>query len=201
MTAAIALAQPSHQSFRPHSPPPRLSVIPGGRTAHSEPEAEIQLGVERLFPELRRRARYLTKGTDSALDLVQDTVERAMKFAHGYEPGTNLRAWLFQIMYSVFASQCRRAQRHRGVLERVAAEPNHWGASPDTEATYPGLSRVIEAHLSSLPVAFAHVVWLVDVQQLSYKEAAEQLDAPIGTIMSRLHRARRLLRARLEQAA
>lgn len=201
MTAAIALAQASHPPFCQPSPAPRLSVISGGLISQSEPEAEIQLGVERLFPELRRRARYLTKGTDSALDLVQDTVERAMKFAHGYQPGTNLRAWLFQIMYSVFASQCRRAQRHRNVLERVAAEPDHWGASTDSEASYPGLSRVIEAQLASLPAAFAHVIWLVDVQQLSYKEAADQLGAPIGTIMSRLHRARRLLRARLEQAA
>lgn len=197
MTAAPALTYPCPQP----SPAPRFSVIPGGLGRGDDPELELRRGIESLLPYLHRRARYLTKGSESAHDLVQDTIERAFKFAQSYESGSNLRAWLFQVMYSVFASQCRRAQRHRNAVERMATEATVWGKSTSSQPTYPGLSRTLERQLLGLPASFARVVWLIDVQELSYKEAAEQLDIPIGTIMSRLHRARRLLRERLERAA
>lgn len=177
-----------------------LSVIPGGAAARTAQELEVQQGIAALLPDLSRRARYLTKRPDAALDLVQDTVERALRFARSYQAGTNLRAWLLQVMYSVFASQCRRSSRHRDAVEALTAEPWH-AATLNAEPVSQALSPAMRAHLLQLPTAFAQVVWLVDVLELSYQEAADDLGVPIGTVMSRLHRARRTLRARLHDAA
>lgn len=160
--------------------------------------AEVREGIGETIPALQRRARYLARSTSEAEDLVADTVERALRFASGYRAGTNLRAWLMQIMYSVFASRCRRARRERLAHQTLGFDPNGWSAASsemaDNRAVFDGFIEKLRA----LPQRYAEVLWLVDYQEYAYSEAAEVLAVPLGTVMSRLHRARRLMRAALD---
>lgn len=155
--------------------------------------------IERAMPQLRARALRLTGRPDRADDLVQDTVERALRFRASYIPGTRAKAWLHQILFSVFVTRYRRSKRERRVLDRVARDPNAWPRPvverPDTAA---GLSRSTTSMLEALPAAHREVVRLVDLDGWSYRDAAEALEVPLGTVMSRLFRARRSLRRALE---
>jgi RNA polymerase sigma-70 factor (ECF subfamily) len=150
-----------------------------------------------LVPSLRSRAQRLCLGRcDEAEDLVQDTVERALRFEPSYEPGTNLRAWTHQILFSVFITRCRRRRRERRALDALGNDPCSWTRRDDP----PEMSRLtqrVEDALDALPRQFGAAVKLVDLGELSYKEAAEALQVPVGTVMSRLFRGRRLLAAAL----
>jgi RNA polymerase sigma-70 factor, ECF subfamily len=148
------------------------------------------------LPRVEARARRLTKSSADAEDLVQDTIERALCFEATFEIGTNLRAWLLQIMQSVFVSRYRRKQRERAALAKVAVD-ECIGLRPAPLFVPPELGRGARAALSSLPLSFQQVIELVDLGEQSYKEAAHQLGVPVGTVMSRLFRARRLLATRL----
>jgi len=156
-----------------------------------------------LVPELRGRARRLCGSPTVAEDIVQDTVERALRFEGQYERGSNLRAWVHQILFSVFISRCRRARRERDAMRWLGSDPCAWTVpqrigSPETSAA---LSPRAQAELDALPEPFRVVVKLVDLDELSYREAAESLGVPLGTVMSRLHRARKLLAEQLRDAA
>jgi RNA polymerase sigma-70 factor (ECF subfamily) len=151
-----------------------------------------------LVPELRARAIRLCRDRAAADDAVQDAMERALRFSHQYERGTNLRAWAFQILFSVFVTSWRRRRRNRRALENLARDPCAWTAPspcapPDAGALTPSTRRTLE----SLPEGFGAAVVLVDVEQRSYRDAARELGVPVGTVMSRLHRARRLLAAQM----
>jgi RNA polymerase sigma-70 factor (ECF subfamily) len=129
-------------------------------------------------------------------DIVQDTFERALRFEGQYEEGTNLRAWAHQILFSVFVTRWRRRRRDRRALERLASDPCAWTVpsglgTPDTERSslLPSAQRILDA----LPRGFREVVVIVDLEQRPYRDAARQLGIPVGTVMSRLHRARKLL--------
>lgn len=148
---------------------------------------------------LYRTTLRLTRNRAEAEDLVQDTCLRAFKNLHRFTPGTNGRAWLFTILRRTFLNASRR--RGRELLgEDLALE------SASSSATAPGTNnpeadffeRVLPADvdraLRSLPVIFREVVILVDLEGFSYREAAEALECPGGTVMSRLSRARGCLR-------
>jgi RNA polymerase sigma-70 factor, ECF subfamily len=160
----------------------------------------LKAGLVALVPELRARAARLTGDRVSADDLVQDTVERALRFAEQYERGTNLRAWAYQILFSVFVTRYRRMRRERNALRNLAADPCAWTvpqpfAPPDLAAP---LMPSTQAKLDSLPEGFRQVVVLVDLEDMSYREAASELGVPVGTVMSRLHRGRRILAGKME---
>jgi len=151
----------------------------------------------------------LTGQADEAEDLVQETLLRAFRFFHQYEHGTNCKAWLFTIMKHIFLNQA--PQRARMVLSREVG-PDEEGTSQALwrESQSPGhgssmrdevFAKDIEKALGLLPDAFRLVVVLKDVEGFSYGEIARLLDCPIGTVMSRLSRARDLLRQFLQDYA
>jgi RNA polymerase sigma-70 factor (ECF subfamily) len=165
--------------------------------------ASLKQGLVELVPELRGRACRLAGDPVTADDIVQDTIERALKFANQYERGTNLRAWVYQILFSVFITRYRRTRREKNALKHLASDPCAWTAperfaAPDVAA---GLSPKTQGKLDALPETFRSVLKLVDLDELTYREAANELGVPVGTVMSRLHRGRKLLASQLQEAA
>lgn len=157
-----------------------------------DPSHLVRRGLVEHGASLVAHARRLTRDHAAAEDLVQDTSVRALAFALSFEPGSNVRAWLHHILHTVFITRCRRRTRERRALESLHADPCAW-VRRDAEAAMQKLSPPVEHALSRLPNTFRDVVQLVDVLELSYRDAASELAVPIGTIMSRLHRGRRLL--------
>jgi RNA polymerase sigma-70 factor (ECF subfamily) len=159
----------------------------------------LERGLVTLVPELRIRALRLSGNRATADDLVQDTIERALKFGAQYERGTNLRAWAYQILFSVFVTRYRRSRREKNALRNLSTDPSAWTlpcafASPEVGAS---LTASTKSALDELPVGFRHVVTLVDLDERSYRDAATELGVPLGTVMSRLHRGRKMLAERL----
>jgi RNA polymerase sigma-70 factor (ECF subfamily) len=144
------------------------------------------------LPALRARALKLCFDPIEAEDLLQDTVERALRFERTYQPGTNLRAWVQQVLFSVFVTRCRRRRREHRALEHLLNDPCAWTRGDDAPAMS-ALSRRVESAIDALPAQFAAVIRLVDIGDHTYKDAAERLGVPVGTVMSRLFRGRRLL--------
>jgi RNA polymerase sigma-70 factor (ECF subfamily) len=146
------------------------------------------------IPRLRRYARALTRDREAADDLVQDCLERAWSRFHLWRRRDNLRAWLFTIMHNLHANHVRRAKSRPAttsldLVEGSARLPALRPAQEDGLET-----RGIAAALDQLPEEQRQVLLLVALEQLSYEEAAQVLDIPIGTVMSRLSRARERLR-------
>jgi RNA polymerase sigma-70 factor, ECF subfamily len=141
-----------------------------------------------------RLTMWLVRDRAEAEDVVQETFSQALQSFHRFQPGTNARAWLLAIMRHVRANRLRA--RLRAPLDQIADE--EIDRIPAAEQTPQRVteSEVLEA-LGELPEGFQEVVLLCDVEELSYREIARVLDIPIGTVMSRLHRARRLLRRTL----
>lgn len=149
--------------------------------------------------DLYRVAMWLTRNPTEAEDLVQETMLQAMRSFHGYELGTNCRAWLMTIMHNMNAKRLRNlgrltmiADTEDRIAETIAFEPSIPESITDEE--------VLEA-LRELPQHFRDVIVLSDVEGFSYKEISTILNLPMGTVMSRLHRARKLLRLRLADYA
>ena len=140
-------------------------------------------------------AMTLTRDSSEAEDLVQETLLEALRSFHRFEKGTNCRAWLIKIMYHTLSKKRRNENRLRVVSdteEQIAETVAFESPTPEhiTE------QEVVEA-LKRLPQQFQEVVILSDVEDMTYREIAEALSIPTGTVMSRLHRGRRLLRAEL----
>ncbi len=162
----------------------------------------IERGLTEMVPELRVRARRLASDATVADDLVQDTIERALRFEAQYVRGTNLRAWAYQILFSVFVTRYRRARRERSALRVLSSDPCAWtipDAFASIDARAPLMPKTRE-EIDALPGGFRAVVVLVDLEDHSYREAAARLGLPVGTVMSRLHRGRKLLASRLTGA-
>jgi RNA polymerase sigma-70 factor, ECF subfamily len=141
------------------------------------------------IPRLRRYARALTRSAHAADDLVQDCLERAWRKAHRWEPGSDLRAWLFTLMHNVHVNGLRR--RHPDT------EPMDDTDYADTRAQGPEVPlqlQDLERGVGELPVEQREVLLLVCLEDMSYEQVAAVLGIPIGTVMSRLHRARERLR-------
>ena len=153
----------------------------------------------------------LGRNRAEAEDLVQDTLVKALRAREQYESGTNLRAWLLKILKNTFINRYRRSGLERTVLEGPDADPlaDGWiGADtlramrdPEGQALRPVIQKEIIRALDAVPEEFRMVVVLADVEELSYREIADLMDCPIGTVMSRLHRGRRLLKTSLIEHA
>jgi RNA polymerase sigma-70 factor (ECF subfamily) len=148
-----------------------------------------------------RRALRLTNSAADADDLVQETMMRAYRFWHQYQPGTNAKAWLLTILRTTFINEYRHRTRRRETFER---EVEPFIATDDTVETDPendffdGLvDDEVTRAVAALPPAYREVVELTDVEGMRYEESARILGVPVGTIKSRLFRARRILRAQL----
>jgi RNA polymerase sigma-70 factor (ECF subfamily) len=192
---------------RTASPAPRRAPArPGVADAHlvARDERELRDGLVALIPQLRVRALRLCGDPVLADDIVQDTVERALRFSHQYERGTNLRGWALQVLFSVFVTRWRRRRRERTAVARLAGDPYAWTVpapfgAPDKGAGV--MTASTRRTLEALPDGFRDAVILVDLQDRSYLDAAEALGIPVGTVMSRLHRGRKLLAAKMKAAA
>ncbi|MDH4172954.1 MAG: sigma-70 family RNA polymerase sigma factor [Betaproteobacteria bacterium] len=145
-----------------------------------------------LIPRLRRYARALVGERAAADDLVQDTLERAWSKLHMYRRGTDLRAWLFTVMHNVHVNQVR-ASRPTAVLEDDMPELAQRAVQGDAL-----IVRDLERAVAALPAAQREVLLLVALEDLSYDEAARVLGIPIGTVMSRLARAREKVRVMMQ---
>jgi RNA polymerase sigma-70 factor (ECF subfamily) len=160
-----------------------------------------------LSDQVYRVARRLVSSREEAEDLVQQTYERAFRSWRQYTPGTNLRAWLLRILTNLNIDRGRRQQRTPQTTS-IDEQPDYFlynrleaaapDANPDEERVLERLSQdsVVDA-LSDVPHDFRDVVVLVDIGEFSYADAAQILDIPIGTVMSRLHRGRRILKKNL----
>jgi RNA polymerase sigma-70 factor (ECF subfamily) len=161
---------------------------------------------------LYRTALRMTRSEADAEDLVQETYIRALRFRDQFTPGTNLKAWLFRILTNTFINTYRRRKaqpeftelddvdefslyRRMSDLRSSSSSPN-----PETEFLNGVVDTEVKDALADLPEKFRQVV-LLDVEGFSYKEIAEMLDIPIGTVMSRLHRGRKFLQKRLYDVA
>lgn len=144
-----------------------------------------------LLPRLRRFAQWLTREPSSADDLVQGTLERALSRWRSKRPEGDLRAWLFSILYRQFLDGQRRAKRHARLLSLFGREEEPQSSSLDDIA----IAHSTLAAFAQLPTEQRALLLLVSVEGLSYQEAANSLQIPIGTVMSRLSRARKALRA------
>jgi RNA polymerase sigma-70 factor (ECF subfamily) len=143
------------------------------------------------IPRLRRYARALTGNASHADDLVQDTLERALAKLDRWQPGSDLRAWLFTLMHNLFVNQIRIRRPPETVLEDALDEPVSGGQMDALAA------RDIQQALARLPEEQREVLLLVGLEQFGYAEAAAVLGVPVGTVMSRLSRARERMRQML----
>jgi RNA polymerase sigma-70 factor (ECF subfamily) len=155
--------------------------------------SDFAQGVIALLPRLRRLARGLTGNPDAADDLVQAACERAFAARAQYQPDTRLDAWMFRILRNQWIDTHRRQAARGGHHEDVAELVDLAGSDGRDIAESRLMLAKAEAALARLPPEQREVVVLVSVEQLGYREAAELLDIPIGTVMSRLSRARRAL--------
>jgi RNA polymerase sigma-70 factor (ECF subfamily) len=170
--------------------------------------ARFEEEVLQLGDQVYRVARRLVSSREEAEDLVQETYARAFRSWRSYTPGTNLRAWLFRILTNLNIDRGRREQR------APATEPleegdyflynrlEEDGGAADEERVVERLSQdgIVRA-LSAVPHDFRDVIVLVDIGDFTYQEAAQILDIPVGTVMSRLHRGRRVLKQELAETA
>lgn len=153
----------------------------------------------------------MTRSTAEAEDLVQDTVVKAMRARDQFEPGTNLKAWLLRILTNTFINRYRRGGLERDLFDGPDADSltDGWvGANtmramrdPEMQALTPLVEAEVQRALDELPDEFRLAVVLSDVEELSYKEIADAMGCPIGTVMSRLHRGRRMLQKTLREHA
>lgn len=195
-------------SKKPASVAQDLSLAGGGEASRTDAfEVELLGHLDALYGVSCR----MTRSTTEAEDLVQDTIVKAMRARHQFEPGTNLKAWLLRILTNTFINRYRRGGLERDLFEGPDAEPltDAWiGATtmramrdPETQALTPLVEAEVQRALDDLPDEFRLAVILSDIEELSYKEISEAMGCPIGTVMSRLHRGRKLLQKSLREHA
>jgi RNA polymerase sigma-70 factor, ECF subfamily len=187
----------------PESSPRQLASDARDRVRFEEEALE-------LSDQVYQVARRLTGSREEAEDLVQETYARAFRAWRSFEPGTNLRAWLFRILTNLNIDRGRKIQRSP---DTQPLEENDYFLYNRLEETTPDGTpderRVVDrlsqndavSALAELPHDFRDVVLLVDLADFTYSDAAQILDIPIGTVMSRLHRGRRMLKGALAESA
>jgi RNA polymerase sigma-70 factor, ECF subfamily len=171
-------------------------------TVHADPtsdhrtrfEADAIPYMRQLFPAALR----LTQERCDAEDLIQETFARAYQKFDQFAPGTNLRAWLYCIMVRTFYGMCRtRSRRPAEVLAADVYDSADASRSAESEALSGISDSAIMAALSELPSSFKTVIYLADIEGYQYGDIAKMMGTPLGTVMSRIHRGRQMLRARL----
>ncbi|MFC1642447.1 sigma-70 family RNA polymerase sigma factor [Myxococcota bacterium] len=182
-------------------------AVPRPHQSREEFEREVLAHLGALLGVSAR----LTRSTAEGEDLVQDTLVKAMRARAHFEPGTNMRAWLLRILTNTFINRYRRGGLEKGVLDGPDADPlaDGWISAttmealrdPESLALRPVLASEIRKALDELPDDFRLAVLLADVEEFSYREISEIMHCPVGTVMSRLHRGRRILKVRLYEHA
>ena len=192
-----------------------MATDPATGTAAPPDEAALRARFERdvlpLLPSLYGAAMRMTRNPTDAEDLIQDTYLRAFRGFAGFQEGTNLKAWLYRILTNSFINTYRKKQREPQTVEGPD-DVDEWylydrlgGRSVEVSAENEVLDRIpdadVKAALESIPENFRLAVLLADVEGFSYKEIAEIMEVPIGTVMSRLHRGRKALERALWDTA
>jgi RNA polymerase sigma-70 factor (ECF subfamily) len=167
-----------------------------GDTAEEGLASDALAYVDQLYATALR----LTRSPSDAEDLVQDTYLKAFRASQSFKPGTNLKAWLFTILQNTFRNYRRDRGREPVDVDSETVEQAPVRAStpdPEQRLLAQSLDADLREALDALPLAFREAVWLRDVEDLAYAEIAQVLDVPIGTVMSRISRGRRLLQEAL----
>ena len=205
----------SRRAEAEHRVPEEVSPGPAGDgSGRAETDEERRARFERdvmpLMPSLYSAALRLTRNPSDAEDLLQETFLRAYRGFGGFTEGTNLKAWLYRILTNTFINAYRKRQREPVmVLEEEIPDWYLYDRLTQSGETSSAEAQVLErlpdedvqGALDSLPEGFRMAVWLADVEGFSYKEIAEILGIPIGTVMSRLHRGRKSLEKLLWEKA
>ena len=180
------------------------NASPGGG-----PDARVAFETEALeyVDSLYRTALRLTRVPADAEDLVQETFLKAFRAADTFRPGSNLRAWLFTILHNTARNRARDRARDTVTVDSEVVDQAADGSAytpagpvdtPEALLLRSTLAPELQAAVDALPDTFRQAVWLRDVEEFSYAEIAEMLDIPMGTVMSRISRGRRMLFDRLQ---
>lgn len=168
-----------------------------------DPNPEFEQLALPLLEPLYNFARWLSGNSDEAKDLVQETFTKALKGFGGYNPGTNFRAWIFRILHNTFLTSRSGLAR----LQQTSPDDDHPIEEVPSSHDSPELVLIrradrdlVQGAIQSLPVAFQEVIVLADLEEMRYREVAEALNIPIGTVMSRLARARQQVRRHILEA-
>ncbi len=177
----------------------------------NQTKAEFEALALPYLDQLYSAALRLTKNEKDAEDLVQDAFMRAYRFFDKFERGTNMKAWLFKILTNTFINRYRRNVKERSIVDGserdtvnerfISREATEYAENPEHYFFERLLSDDILRAIDQLPIDFRMVVILADLQEFSYREIAEIIGCPVGTVMSRLFRGRKLLQKTLRQHA
>lgn len=175
-----------------------------GRKRHSKGLRDFEATALPHMEACFRLAMRLTGKREDAEDLVQEAYMRAFRFFHRFEPGTNFKAWIFKVLYNIFLNETRKRSTKSETVaspnleflsERMSVRQGHQRSNdPERLAMKSEMMEALQEALRKLPVEFRTVVHLADIEGCNYKEIASVVECPMGTVMSRLHRGRRLLR-------